>query len=516
MSRELYADVIIVGSGAGGGTMAYALKDSGLNVLILERGDFLPQEGQNWSPEDTVARGRYKPDEYWHCGKKRFRGSNHYYVGGMTKMFGACLARMREPDFEEYGLDDGLSPGWPVTYQDLEPYYGLAEEIWGVRGSPGQDPMEPRRSTPYPHAGLAHEPEVERLAGQLRAQGLHPYTLPMGVDFGDGGACVRSRYCDGFSCALQAKCDAEMRCVRPALRSPNVELQTNCKVERLLTDVTGRNVEGAEVFVEGERKIARAKTFVISAGAVNTAALFLRSANASHPNGLANSSDQVGRNYMQNRDSALSGIDPRRINDSAFQKTLGISDFHLSPDGNHPRLGTLQTTGKVLHEHITGAMPWVPKGIASFAAKRSIDWWLMTEDCPLPQNRVELAPRAGIRIHWQQTSVKRHRRLIFTTGQMMRRAGYPLVVWKHFGIDTNAHQSGTMRLGESPESSVLDTLCRPHDLDNVHVVDSSFQPSVGAGPGGPTLTVAAMALRIAELSPLLRGGKAPNLRQEKS
>ncbi|MGV1049656.1 MAG: GMC oxidoreductase [Solirubrobacterales bacterium] len=498
IERELAADVIIIGSGAGGGTMAYALKDAGLEVLILERGDFLPVEAQNWSPEDTVERGRYKPDEHWQHGRRRYRGSNHYYVGGMTKMFGACLARLRPPDFEEYGLDDGPSPAWPIEYGDLEPYYGRAERIWGVRGSAGGDPMEPPRSTPFPHPGLEHEPEVERLAGRLREQGLHPYTLPMGVDYGDGGSCVRARYCDGFSCPLHAKSDADVRCVRPALESPSVAIRTNCLVERLLTDPSGRRVTAAEVRVDGELRRATANTFVVSAGGVNSAALFLRS-------DLANSSDQVGRNYVQHRDSALSGVDPRRPNDTSFQKTLGLNDFYLSPDGNHPRLGSLQTTGKVLHEHITGSLPWVPRRFAKGVASHSIDWWLMTEDTPLPENRVVLAPGGGIRLEWRPTSVRRHRKLVFSTARMMRRAGYPLVVWKHFGLDTNAHQSGTMRIGADPAKSVLDPLCRPHDLDNVHLVDASCLPSLGAGPGGPTLTIAAIALRVAEQSDLLAG-----------
>jgi choline dehydrogenase-like flavoprotein len=510
---ELSADVIVIGSGAGGGTMAYALKDSGLEVLILERGDFLPVEAQNWSPEDTVERGRYKPDERWEHGRSRYRGSNHYYVGGMTKMYGACLARMRPPDFEEYGLDDGPSPAWPIGYEDLEPYYARAEEIWGVRGSEGGDPMEPPRSTPYPHPGLEHEPEVERLATRLREQGLHPYTLPMGVDYGDGGRCVRTRYCDGFACPLHAKSDADVRCVRPALRSPNVSLQTNCFVERLLTDPSGRRVVAAEVVVDGERGRATANAFVVAAGAANTAALFLRSAGATHPAGLANSSDQVGRNYLQHRDSAVSGVDPRRRNDTQFQKTLGLNDFYLTADGRHPRLGSLQTTGKVLREHITGALPWVPRRLASEVAGHSIDWWLMTEDCPLPENRVVLASGGGIRLEWKPTSVGRHRKLVRETRRMMRRAGYPVTVWKHFGLDTNAHQSGTMRMGTDPSTSVLDPLCRPHDLDNVAVVDASFLPSLGAGPGGPTLTVAAMALRVAEQSDLFRGAGAPLARE---
>jgi choline dehydrogenase-like flavoprotein len=498
------ADIIIIGSGAGGGTMAYALKDSGAEVLILERGDFLPVERENWSPEDVINRARYKPDEQWEHRGKPYRGSNHYFVGGMTKMFGACLARMRPADFEEYGLDDGPSPAWPFDYHELEPYYGVAEQIWGVRGNDGEDPMEPPRSTPYPFPGLEHEPEVERLAGKLTEQGLHPYTLPMGVAFGGGGNCVRSKYCDGFACMLHAKSDADVRCVRPALQSPTVSLQTNARAERLLTDDKGRRVTAVEARVEGELQRLTADTFVVGAGAVNTAALFLRSTSSAHPNGLANSSDQVGRNYIQHRDTAVSGVDPRRRNEGGFQKTLGLNDFYLSADGNHPRLGSLQTTGKVLPQHIKGQLPWIPRGVARAVAEHSIDWWLMTEDCPLPENRVVLAPNGGIRLEWRPTSRPRHQKLVKETRKMMRRAGYPIVVWSHFGLPVNAHQSSTMRIGTDPQTSVLDPMCKPHDLDNVHVVDASFLPSLGAGPGGPTLTIAAMALRVAQKSEILK------------
>jgi choline dehydrogenase-like flavoprotein len=500
--RELSADVVIVGSGAGGGTMAYALKDRGLEVLILERGDFLPVEGQNWSPEDTVEKGRYKSNDPWEHRGRDFQGSNHYYVGGMTKVFGACLARMRPSDFDEYGLDDGPSPAWPFRYEDLEPYYCQAERVWGVRGNGSEDPMEPPRSEPYPHAGLEHEPEVARLASRLADQGLHPYTLPMGIDYGDGGACVRSRYCDGFSCPLHAKSDADVRCVRPALRSPDVSLVTNAYAERLITDSTGRQVVAVEARIDGELKRVTGAKYVVSAGGVNSAALFLRSHSAAHPNGLANSSDQVGRNYIQHRDSALSGIDPRRPNDTQFQKTLGLNDFYLSPDGNHKRWGSLQLTGKVLWQHIGGKKGWVPSKASKYLASHSIDWWMMTEDCPLPQNRVRLGAGGKIVIESTPTSVSAHRKLIRATRKMMRRAGYPLVIWSHFGIDVNAHQASTLRIGEDPRTSVLDPLGRAHDVDNLYVVDGSFLPSLGSGPGGPTLTIAAMALRMAAESDL--------------
>ncbi len=483
--------------------MAYALKDTGARVLILERGDFLPRETENWSPLETITRARYKPNDRWAHGHRRFVGSNHYFVGGMTKMFGACLARMRPVDFEGYDLEDGLSPPWPVDYGQLEPYYCEAERIWGVRGRADEDPLEPPRSRPFPNPALEHEPVVAELAARLREQGLHPYTLPMGVDLGQGGRCIRSKYCDGFPCPLHAKCDAEVRCIRPALESPNVELRTNAFVERLLTDTTGRVVTEADVRINGEWRRIRAAKFVLCAGAANSAALLLRSANPSHPSGLANSSDQVGRNWIQHRDTALSAIDPKRKNTTVFQKTLGLNDFYLSPSGNHRRWGSLQTTGKVLPEHIRGVHPWLPRRTADWVSERSIDWWLMTEDCPLPENRLVLTAAGGIGLEWRPTSVKAHRKLVWATIKMMRRAGYPVSLWRHFGLDTNAHQASTLRFGTDPSTSVLDPTCKAHDLDNLYAVDSSFLPSLGSGPGGPTLTVAAMALRVARESDLL-------------
>jgi choline dehydrogenase-like flavoprotein len=496
-------DIVIIGSGAGGGTMAYALKDSGARVLILERGGFLPREVENWSPYATITRSRYKPKDRWSDGRHTFVGSNHYFVGGMTKMFGACLARMRPSDFEAYDLEDGISPAWPIDYDELEPYYGQAERIWGVRGRADEDPMEPPRSEPFPHPALEHEPVVAELASRLREQGLHPYTLPMGVDLGAGGRCVRSKYCDGFSCPLHAKCDAEVRCVRPALESENVELVTDAFVERLRTDSSGRLVTEAEVRINGQLQSVKAGKFVICAGAANSAALLLRSANSNHQSGLANSSDQVGRNWIQHRDTAISSIDPRRRNTTIFQKTLGLNDFYLSPAGHHRRWGSLQTTGKVLPEHIRSVHRWLPRSVAASIAERSVDWWLMTEDCPLPENRMVLGPNGHIRLQWKPTSIKAHRKLVWATVKMMRRAGYPVSVWSHFGLDTNAHQASTMRFGTDPSNSILDPTCKAHDVDNLYAVDSGFLPSLGSGPGGPTLTVAAMALRAADKSDLL-------------
>lgn len=499
----LTADIVIVGSGAGGGTMAYALKGSGARVLILERGGFLPREVENWSPREAITKRRYKPSERWQHAHRTFTGSNHYYVGGMTKFFGACLARFKPLDFQAYDLEDGPSRAWPISYEDLERYYTEAERIWRVRGAAGQDPFEPPRSAPFPYPPVEHEPQIAELAERLQAQGLHPYTLPMGVMLGADGHCVRCKHCDGFPCPLSAKCDAEVTCILPALESPTVELRTHAYAERLLTDSSGRRVTAVEARIDGELVRVKAGRVVVSAGAANSAALFLRSGNSAHPSGLANASDQVGRNWIQLRHTALSALHPGRVNTTVFQKTLGVNDFSVAPNGSHVGLGSLQTTGRVLPEHIQAVHRWVPRKTASWIAARSVDWWLMTEDSSLPENRLVLGPRGGIRLEWKPTNVGTHRRLVHATARMMRRAGYPIALWRHFGLDTNAEQAGTLRFGTDPTTSVIDPTCRVHGLENLYVVDSSIVPSLGSGPGGPTLTVAAMALRVASESDLL-------------
>jgi choline dehydrogenase-like flavoprotein len=500
--RTLTTDIAIVGSGAGGGTVAYALRETGADVLLLERGGFVPREAENWSSEEVFVKRRYKADELWEHGDKLVQPGNHYYVGGSTKFFGACLARLRPQDFEEYGLEDGVSPQWPISYDELEPYYCEAERIYRVRGVAGEDPMEPPRSAPYAFPALEHGEVIARLVERLRAQGLHPYALPMAVNAGHGGNCILCSKCDNHPCPLLAKNDAETCCVRPALEHASVGLQTHAFAERLVTDASGRRVTALEARIDGEPVRIEAAKFVIAAGASNSAALFLRSSSAMHPNGLANSSDQVGRNYIAHLYQAVISLDPRNENRTEFQKTLGLNDFYLSPTGEHPRLGSLQTVGKVDGSVIRSDVRWLPRGVADRMGRHSVDWWLMTEDTPLPENRVTLGAHGRIHLEWRPTNVGRSRKLVEETKRMMRRAGYPISLSRQMGIGSNAHQSSTLRMGEDPTSSVVDRTGKVHDLDNVYVADASWLPSLGFGPGGPTLTIIAQALRLVAESDL--------------
>ncbi len=327
-------DLVIIGTGVGGGTLAFALRHSGAKILLIERGDYLPQEPENWQPQAIFDQNRYKPHEMWEGdGGKPFKPGVHYFVGGNTKVYGAALPRFRTQDFGAIEHEGGTSPAWPITYAELEPYYARAEEIYLVHGQSGEDPTEPPRSGPFPHPSVTHEPYIQDLVDRLNKQGLHPFHYPMGIDLREGGRCIRCKTCDGFPCKVLAKADADVCCVRPALQSPNVTLWPRTQAHRLLTDETGRQITGVEVEKDGERMTVRAKRYVVACGAVNSAMLLLRSANATHPQGLANGSGLVGRNYMVHNNTAMMAVHPTRINPTVFQKTMAVNDYyHEGPD----------------------------------------------------------------------------------------------------------------------------------------------------------------------------------------
>ncbi|MCB0148058.1 MAG: GMC family oxidoreductase, partial [Caldilineaceae bacterium] len=419
-------DLVIIGTGAGGGTLAYALRESGLRILLVERGDFLPQEAQNWQPVEVFDHRRYKPDETWYgADGKPFHPGVHYFVGGNTKVYGAALPRFRVQDFDAVEHEGGTSPAWPVTYNELEPYYARAEEIYAVHGTPGEDPTEPPRSGPFPFPEVPHEPYIEDLSERLFKQGLHPFHYPMGIDLRDGGRCIRCKTCDGFPCQVLAKSESDVNCVRPALESTSITLWTNTLAHRLLTDDTGRRVVGVELERGGERITVNADRFVVACGAVNSALLLMRSANDKHPNGLANSSGLLGRNYMVHNNTALMAVDPLRRNATVFQKTMAVNDFYFKgPNFAYP-MGNIQLLGKLQAGMLTAAQPLVPKPILQGMADRSVDWWVMSEDLPDSYNRVELAPNGKVIVHWKPNNLVAHHKLVEAARKMMRDAGYP-------------------------------------------------------------------------------------------
>ena len=309
MSEQHY-DIIIIGTGAGGGTLAHCLAPTGKKILILERGGFLPREKENWNAKEVYQKERYHTDEMWvDKAGKPFRPGTGYWVGGNTKVYGAALLRMREKDFTEVTHCEGTSPAWPLKYCDFNPYYTAAEKLYNVHGLKGDDPIEPAMDEDYPHPPVSHEPRMLEIVDGLRRQGLQPFHLPMGIRLNEANLelseCIRCNTCDGYTCLVQAKADAEMNAVRPAQHYPNVTLLTQAKVVCLHTSPSGREVTGVEAEIEGQSQIFTSDIVVVACGAINSAVLLLRSANEQYPNGLANGSDQVGRNFMKHLATAI-------------------------------------------------------------------------------------------------------------------------------------------------------------------------------------------------------------------
>ena len=481
------ADIVIVGTGIGGGTLAWGLRNTGARILLIERGDFLPQEAQNWVPEAVFGDNRYKPDETWESASGRsFKPGVHYCVGGNSKVYGAALPRFREEDFGALEHKGGVSPSWPITYNELEPYYCRAETLYGVRGKIGEDPTDPARTEDYPHKAVPHEPQVASLATSLQKQGLHPFHLPLGIDL--GGRCLRCHTCDGFPCRVHAKHDAEVCVVRPAIDHPNITLWTNSIACRIV--VRNGSVHSLELERKGEQLTVRAGTYVLSCGAVNSAALLLRS------EGIPDKSELIGRNYMAHNNSALIAARPWETNRTTFQKTLSINDWYLGESSWPWPMGNLQMIGKVQGSMLKSARLRLPLSWLSYLANRSIEWWVMSEDLPDPNNRVTLSSSGRIRIHRKPNNLTAHRRLLSRARRMLRLAGYPILFSQEMGIETNSHQCGTLCMGKDPGDSVLDPYCRVHELNNLRVVDASFFPSSGAM--NPALTIAAQALRVAD------------------
>jgi choline dehydrogenase-like flavoprotein len=501
----LQADIVVIGTGMGGSTAAWALRDAGADVLLIERGDFLPREDQNWSAPDVFLAGRYKNAEDWYDAATGapFKPGVHYYVGGNTKVFGASLPRFRAEDFAAIQHAEGISPAWAFGYADIEPFYGLAEQMLGVHGTPGEDPTEPRRSTPYPHPALEHEPSVQALADSMRQAGLHPFRMPMGVDYGPAGTCIRCGTCDGFPCKIGAKSDGETRGVRPALSGGNVKLLVNAKVTRLLTDSSGRAVTSAVADTPAGTVTVTATHFILAAGAVNSTVLLLQSASTRHPDGLGTSSGQLGRNYMVHNSTFLVGLDPRRRNKVRFQKTLGLNDWYLESPEGYP-LGNIQMLGKLQGAMMKPARPLIPRPLLDLAGRHTIDVYLTTEDLPDPGNRVTVDAKGRISVHWEPNNLSPHQTLLKNARRLLRDAGYPVTIAERMSIETNSHMCGTAKMGDDPLGSVLDPGGKAHDLTNLWLTDSSgFGSSAALNPG---LTIAANTLRVLAQAGLSRTG----------
>ncbi len=516
MPSTNHYDVIIIGSGAGGGTLAYALAPTGERILILERGDYVPREKANWDTRAVNVEGRYQTKELWRDKDgKELHPHTNYYVGGNTKFYGAALFRLRREDFGELRHYGGVSPAWPITYDELEPYYTKAEQLYHVHGQRGEDPTDPKASAPYPHPAVSHEPRIQQLSEDFAQLGLKPFHTPLGVMLNEkdprASRCIRCNTCDGFPCLVYAKSDAQVVCVDPALAHPNVTLLTNALVSRLETDSAGRVVTKVLVERNGAKETFSADVVVVSCGAINSAALLLRSASETHPNGLANRCDVVGRHYMGHVNSVLMAVS-KCPNPTVFQKTLAVNDFYFGSQEWHYPMGHISFVGKLDGVTLSAGAPAIAPGFTlDLMANHSLDFWLTSEDLPDPDNRVTLDRSGKIVLSYKPNNEEGHKRLIAKLKELMQQQrkcsvhGHEchqglfarnLFVGQRIPLAGVAHQNGTIRFGNDPKTSALDANCKAHDVDNLYVVDASFFPSSGAV--NPALTIIANALRVAD------------------
>ena len=506
-------DIIIIGTGAGGGTLARKLAPSGKKILILERGDFVKRELDNWNSRAVNVDAKYNTKEVWYDRDgKPLHPHTNYNVGGNTKFYGAALFRMRKEDFGELRHRDGISPAWPISYDELEPYYAQAEKLYHVHGTKGEDPTEPWRSDDFPYPAVSHEPRIQHLAEDFAAMGCKPFHVPLGIQIKENdrrSSCVRCATCDGFPCLLNAKSDAHVCGIEQALNFPNVTLLTNATVTKLDTDASGRTVSSVNVSLDGKEERFSADIVVVSAGAINSAALLLRSANEHHPNGLANSSDQVGRNYMGHVNSVMLAVS-KCPNPTVFQKTLAVNDFYFGTDEFPYPMGHISFVGKLDGVTLSAGAPAIAPGFTlDLMAKHSLDFWLTTEDLPSPENRVTLNKNGDIVLSYTPNNVEAHKQLQNKLKSLMNNQrkcdvhggechqgifARNLYLAEQIPLAGVAHQNGTLRFGDDPKTSVLNRNCKAHDLDNLYVVDGSFFPSSSAV--NPALTIMANALRV--------------------
>ena len=509
-------DIIIIGTGAGGGTLLHALAPTGKRILVLERGGFVPRELENWDTKAVNLEARYNTKETWRDRAGRpLHPHTNYFVGGNTKFYGAALFRLRREDFGEVKHWGGVSPAWPIPYDELEPYYLAAERLYRVHGERGVDPTDPPASGPYAYPAVSHEPRIQQLHDDWVRLGHKPFHVPLGIMLDEQqrwkSPCIRCATCDGHPCLVNAKADADVVCVKPALEHPNVALLTNALVTRLRTSPSGREVTTVHVERDGMQETYSGSIVVVSAGAINSAALLLRSASDAHPRGLANGSDVVGRHYMGHVNSIQLAVS-KCPNTTVFQKTLALNDFYFgSEDWPYP-MGHISFVGKVDGQTLKAGAPAIAPGwTLELMARHSLDFWLTSEDLPDPENRVTLDRQGNIVLAYAPNNEEGHRRLIEKLKGLMRQQtkcevhGHDchegffsrnLFLGQQIPLAGVAHQNGTIRFGADPMTSALDPLCKAHEVANLYVVDGSFFPSSGAV--NPALTIMANALRVAD------------------
>ena len=494
---DIHYDVIVIGSGAAGGTIAGQLAASGKRILLLERGGVMPLADQNVADVDLFRKDRYHPGEQWFgTDGDPFSPQTIYALGGNTKVWGGVLERMREREFGGLPLQEGAAPDWELTYGDFAPYYERAEQLYRVHGDAGVDPTEPGRSGPYGHTPRSFEPWVVELKAALERQGTHPYALPL----------------TWSESAEDPTGDAELFGVDLAKQLENVCVRHRVKVRRLHVNPSGTEVRAVEAEIDGHAWLFSGDLVVLAAGAINTAAILLRSATEHHSRGLSNGSDQVGRNLMKPQLTSIIQL-AAAPNSGRYGRSLGVTDYLWGDSNVSFPLGSIATGGGVLQDALFAESPpvlsLVTKLMPNFGleqlAARSVTWWAMSPVLPDAHNRVTLRGN-HLQIHYLPNNREAHDRLVYRWIDTLKKVeNDPLC---HVVKPAPTHPRGeapltvmgsvcgTCRMGSNPATSVVDLQGRSHELANLYIADASVFPSCPAV--GMGLTVIANALRIGD------------------
>jgi choline dehydrogenase-like flavoprotein len=472
-------DVIVVGSGAGGATLASRLAEHGAQVLVVEIGDFL--RPADLKPGDPIGRFMYDV----------IGGPNGSmtYVGGRTKFYGGALYRMRESDFTH--VEPGGTRSWPIGYEALEPYYEQAERLYRVHGDAEGDPSEPRRASPFPHAPLPHHPRVARMIDKLNRSGTATAPIPRGLDYGEGGKCVLCATCDTYFCQLEAKMDSEVAALRPAMATGNVKLLTNTECVKVETTPDGRRVTGVVLKgAEGLRTVTADKV-VVAAGIPDTARLLRRSRNEAHPEGLGGNSGVLGKHLAGHSVGYVFALTSLFKLPPMHSKTFAINAFHDGAPGWDGQLGVIQAVGQIpFWEIASGPM----KIVARLVGERAMTFFYSTEAHPTAQSGLVWdGDEIGTKVE-PEHDMAAFEKLRTLAVETFGRAGYRVLARKR--APYLWHETGTARMGADPADSVVDPDCQVHGIEGLYAVDQSVLPT--AGRVNTSLTVMALALRAGD------------------
>src|SRR5271157_750033 len=532
-------NAVVVGAGAGGGIVAKQLSEAGLTVVLLERGkwytafdcrkdDLRNQRtsvlGNAFGPDDernprvvVDERGRehlVKPSEGGY-------NNNAACVGGGTVSYGAMAWRFMEKDFRmrsTYGMVEGSTlADWPVSYQDLEPYYEKAEWEIGVSGDDSNNIFRAPRRRPLPMPPLPPNREYEILKPAAQRLGLHPFDIPMlrnSVPYNGRAACMRCRWCVGFACEVDAKNGTQNTAIPAALATGNCELRSECIAKEVLTDPRGRATGIAYFDADGRLQEQGADLVVVSGSANESARLLLNSKSRLFPDGLGNRYDWVGRNLQGHAYSGAFGwFDFDVYDDLGPGAGIAICDYSHGNKG--PNNEALISGGMLANEFIRlpyqfvgrrgpGVPRWgkAHKDFMRQAYRRSIGVMGPVQEMPVFTARIQVDPK--VKDHWgipvARLSGGRHPNDIVTgrflaskAAEWLKEAG-AVAVWTFEpgpGLSGGQHQAGTCRMGDDAQTSVVDKYCRVHEVDNLYVVDGSVH--VTNGGFNPVLTIMAIA-----------------------